>query len=398
MSKRQHSFNYVSTKGIRFSSGSSQAVTIVTVCFLAILGCLSAWSATARTQRILSANSATISPRIATATATVVNGFVVGITLLNGGSGYDAPPKITLSGGNGSGANAVAVVTDGIVTEVKVISTGSDYSSVTMVTIDPPVFSPTMSIKISKVSVKLELVAGLPYVLESSDDLINWTQVGYSFIAQDSEMSLEFEVEKTGRNFRLISIAPGNTTYSQLLINVDFGTGTKSSKLGFAATGITANDFWNLYAQSSSLPNLKMWNGTNSEAGINVDHATGAFGSGAADPMLAVYRYPPNLTNIVATITNLPSGRYDFYVYGHGNLDSMNGIFSLTTGGALYGTNATTTESSWRSTTWTEGQQYVRFNNVSVMTNQFVEITSYPRSTNQSTGVAVINGLQIRKR
>src|SRR5437667_12155371 len=37
--------------------------------------------------------------------------------------------------------------------------------------------------------------------------------------------------------------------YSQSLLNVDFGIGTSSAKVGYAAVGKSDNDFWNLYSR-----------------------------------------------------------------------------------------------------------------------------------------------------
>lgn len=45
----------------------------------------------------------------ATATARVLNGFVVEIVITSGGSGYTAPPAVALSGGGGEGAEAKAI-------------------------------------------------------------------------------------------------------------------------------------------------------------------------------------------------------------------------------------------------------------------------------------------------
>jgi 4-hydroxybenzoate polyprenyltransferase len=56
--------------------------------------------------------------RTATAIATVINGFVVAITITDGGAGYTEPPTVTLSGGGGSGATATALVSNGAVSLV----------------------------------------------------------------------------------------------------------------------------------------------------------------------------------------------------------------------------------------------------------------------------------------
>jgi len=54
---------------------------------------------------------------------------VSGITFTSGGSGYVAPPIVTLSGGSGSNATAVASISGGTVTGFTVTSPGSGYSA-----------------------------------------------------------------------------------------------------------------------------------------------------------------------------------------------------------------------------------------------------------------------------
>jgi len=77
--------------------------------------------------------------RTATAVPTVVNGFVVAITVTDGGAGYTSPPVVTISGGGGSGAVAVATVLNGAVDKVIVENAGSGYTSTpTVVVADPP--------------------------------------------------------------------------------------------------------------------------------------------------------------------------------------------------------------------------------------------------------------------
>jgi hypothetical protein len=52
----------------------------------------------------------------ATATASIFNGFVVGIAVTSGGSGYGFAPPVTISGGGGAGAGAFATISGGVVT------------------------------------------------------------------------------------------------------------------------------------------------------------------------------------------------------------------------------------------------------------------------------------------
>lgn len=83
-----------------------------------------------------------INPRIATATAQTVNGFVVGASVTDGGSGYTNAPSVTITGGGGSGATARATVVNGSVTSIVIQNPGSGYSSTPIITIALPPFPP----------------------------------------------------------------------------------------------------------------------------------------------------------------------------------------------------------------------------------------------------------------
>jgi hypothetical protein len=64
-------------------------------------------------------------PRIATAVAQVVNGFVVGATVTDGGNGYTNAPAVTITGGGGTGATARATIANGAVTAITLLTTVS---------------------------------------------------------------------------------------------------------------------------------------------------------------------------------------------------------------------------------------------------------------------------------
>ena len=74
----------------------------------------------------------------ATATALVLDGFVYGATVNNGGNGYVSIPNVQILGGGGSGASATAVVSNEIVVAITVTNTGSGYASTPLIQIDPP--------------------------------------------------------------------------------------------------------------------------------------------------------------------------------------------------------------------------------------------------------------------
>lgn len=143
------------------------------------------------------------SPHKATATATVVNGFVVGATITKPGCRYTNAPAVLIQGGGGSGATATAVVSEGKVVAINITSAGSGYTSTPQIKIASPPFEPTVSIAVSRVNVTQHVVLGRNYVLESSPDLVTWTPTGPSFTAEDETLVTEFVIEETGRFFRI---------------------------------------------------------------------------------------------------------------------------------------------------------------------------------------------------
>ncbi len=68
----------------------------------------------------------------ATASATVVNGVVTGLALINGGSGYTSVPTVSITGGGGTGAIATATVA-GSVTGITLNTGGNGYTSAPVV-------------------------------------------------------------------------------------------------------------------------------------------------------------------------------------------------------------------------------------------------------------------------
>jgi hypothetical protein len=78
------------------------------------------------------------SERRAQAAADVVNGFVVSITVLDGGAGYTIAPIVTVRG-DGEGAEAVAIIREGAVVEIIVTNAGRGYNSLPEIVVANPV-------------------------------------------------------------------------------------------------------------------------------------------------------------------------------------------------------------------------------------------------------------------
>jgi hypothetical protein len=96
-----------------------------------------------------------VGPYAATATATVVNDFVVGAAVTDGGWGYTKTPTMRIIGGGGTGAEAVAVVSNEVVVAVNILYAGGGYTNTPVIVIAPPFIpQPTMNI------VALSVIAG----------------------------------------------------------------------------------------------------------------------------------------------------------------------------------------------------------------------------------------------
>jgi hypothetical protein len=66
----------------------------------------------------------------ATGTVTIVGGFIIGANLVNDGSGYPAPPAVSVVDPSGSNAVIVAAISgDGVVTNLSINNAGSHYSA-----------------------------------------------------------------------------------------------------------------------------------------------------------------------------------------------------------------------------------------------------------------------------
>lgn len=191
---------------------------------------------------------------------------------------------------------------------------------------------------------------------------------------------------------------------AQPLLDVRFATDANTNKVGPAAIGQSATDFWDLYSRDvpgsggtawrgvGTVTNLVWADGTASSVSLQVANAMGAWFTGSADPMFYSYLYPESRTGeITVTLSQLPTGHYDLYVYAHGQPDNENGVITVNASGTVWGPKATASVAGWNTTNWQNGVQYVLFTNVAVATGQPLVITSLPGVS----GLAVINALQM---
>lgn len=151
-------------------------------------------------------------PTVATATARVINGFIVGITVTDGGSGYQEAPRVRITGGGGSGAVAVAQVGGGAVTAIDVVSPGIDFAGPPSVQIDPP------PLPVRNASAIAEIVNGFLVGLR-------FTQRGYGYTAAPA-----------------VTVVGGGGSGATVVAEVSGGgvTGYKITNPGVGYTGVPA--------------------------------------------------------------------------------------------------------------------------------------------------------------
>jgi hypothetical protein len=153
--------------------------------------------------RIQATLSLACTPHKATATAQLVNGFLVGAIITDPGCGYTNAPTVLIQGGGGSGATATATVSGGQIIAINITSAGCCYTNAPRIVIGSPPFVPSVSVSVSKVNVTQNVVLGRNYVLESSPDLVTWTAVGPQFTAQSETIVTEFDATVANRFFRI---------------------------------------------------------------------------------------------------------------------------------------------------------------------------------------------------
>ena len=136
----------------------------------------------------------------------VVNGSIVGATVLDGGCGYANAPRISFTDVGGKGALAYATILNGSVTDIQMVSGGTGYSTNTLLAIEPPVY-PRLTIALGPSNgLQLEaadLMAGQTYQLRAAtNDFSHWAGLG-DFIAADTtwQFTNDWSISATNQSF-----------------------------------------------------------------------------------------------------------------------------------------------------------------------------------------------------
>jgi hypothetical protein len=203
-------------------------------------------------------------PHTATATAIITNGFLIGVSIINGGYGYTNTPQVRFIGGGGSGAGAYAVVSNGVVTSIIVTNAGFGYTNAPLVVIDPP-FIPNPVLNIAPMSFLSfsNLTVGGAYQLQQSSAWY-WTNLPVSFTATNALYTQMIAGMVGSGNYRLAlnpvpaqalatpqvvngfvvgaSVTSGGSGYvTSPAVNIVGGHGTNATAVSLISGGVVTN-------------------------------------------------------------------------------------------------------------------------------------------------------------
>ncbi|MGV3774464.1 MAG: hypothetical protein ACO1QB_16310 [Verrucomicrobiales bacterium] len=146
--------------------------------------------------------------KVAKATVTVVNGFVVDATVTDPGAGYFRSPTVTIIGGGGSGAVARAVISpQGQVTELVIENAGRGYTNKPSVVFTEPQWIGLHGIVTAPVLV-ITNAAGLRVQVSYSDnvDSTQWNLLTNLWV--ESNQAIFVDMAAIGKPKRFYKVTP----------------------------------------------------------------------------------------------------------------------------------------------------------------------------------------------
>jgi len=200
--------------------------------------------------------------------ATLSNGAVTGVTILNGGGGFTSSPVVTFSapaGSDGSGASGVAVLTDGVVTDVTVTNGGSGYTGEVTVGITG---GGALPVEIVTSMTDTTLGIGINYALSVPMDSATSSQL-FEVSAMRPMLPFTIRVVIDGVNYVPMQIVGATTPYWTQIVNQQ-NNPSASVQGGHWAVGLPAGklrlDLWlGEDANGDGLPDAWQWNVVNSD-------------------------------------------------------------------------------------------------------------------------------------
>ena len=151
------------------------------------------------------------------ATPEVVNGFVVGATITDGGCGYTNTPLVLIEGGGGSGATAIAVVSNGVVVSIIITDAGIDYTNMPTIVIGS---TPFITSQPQSVTVNAHDNASF-----------NVTATGFPLLTYQWSLNNTNIWGATNSMFAITNVTQTNLGAYAVVVTNDFGSATNSNAM-----------------------------------------------------------------------------------------------------------------------------------------------------------------------
>ncbi len=97
-------------------------------------------------------------------------------------------------------------MTNGVVTGITVTHPGSGYTSVPRVSVDSPPLTPKLSVKATKMAIRLKVGLGGKYRLDFSNNMGAWNPIVDPFVTLAEDMVQGFTVNPNGSYYRIIQV------------------------------------------------------------------------------------------------------------------------------------------------------------------------------------------------
>lgn len=174
--------------------------------------------------------------------------------------------------------------------------------------------------------------------------------------------------------------------YQYPMININYIGSTGLHKTGFAATGITTNDYWNpMRVTNRSYSGLYYSDGSQSYVsggfiragtgtGVYFTHNDVMYGSAISGS-----------GTLLIDFSRLPVGNYKFFIYSHGVSSGEYGQIMFSSNGIITDIKTTSSGTNYNSSEWQTGVQYVSIDTPIYSTGQKIQIFANKH----------INGIQI---
>ena len=178
------------------------------------------------------------------------------------------------------------------------------------------------------------------------------------------------------------------------ILNINFGMHPRDVPPGGVVGG--PHDVWTLIdVGETTKKNLPMADGTSTKVCLRLSENDGEWGiPGAFDIYHAYLYHNARDVDLTLTLHNLPTGRYNVFVFAHGAAPEQNAAIEISTGDEVYKGKATINDGSmsFLSRKHKAGVQYVRYT-IDVNKRKPVTIISY----RDGSDLSMFNAIQLMR-